>query len=65
MRVLVLHAHPVAESYNGFLHRLIVERLKAKGHEVDDCDLYAEGFDPRLTATSGSTITRSGRISSR
>ncbi|MCI5078290.1 NAD(P)H-dependent oxidoreductase [Oricola sp.] len=49
MRVLVLHAHPVAESYNGFLHGLIVERLKAKGHDVDDCNLYAEDFDPRLT----------------
>jgi putative NADPH-quinone reductase len=49
MRILVLHAHPVAESYNGSLHRLIVERLTANGHEVDDCDLYAEGFDPRLT----------------
>jgi len=49
MRVLVLHAHPVAESFNGSLHRIIVERLKAKGHEVDDCDLYAEDFDPRLT----------------
>ncbi|MFZ2100586.1 MAG: NAD(P)H-dependent oxidoreductase [Oricola sp.] len=49
MRILVLHAHPVAESYNGYLHRRIVERLKAKGHDVDDCDLYAEGFDPRLT----------------
>ena len=49
MRVLVLHAHPVAESYNGALHRLVVERLKAKGHEVDDCDLYAEGFSPVLT----------------
>lgn len=49
MRVLVLHAHPVAESYNGHLHRLIVDRLKAQGHEVDDCDLYAEEFDPRLT----------------
>lgn len=49
MRVLVLHAHPVTESFNGGLHRLIVERLAARGHEVDDCDLYAEGFDPRLT----------------
>lgn len=49
MRVLVLHAHPVAESYNGALHRLAVERLIAAGHEVDDCDLYAEDFDPRLT----------------
>jgi len=49
MRVLVLHAHPVAESFNGALHRLAVERLKAAGHMVDDCDLYAEDFDPRLT----------------
>lgn len=49
MRVLVLHAHPVAESFNGALHRLIVERLVAKGHEVDDCNLYAEGFSPVLT----------------
>ncbi len=49
MRILLLHAHPVAESFNGALHRLAMERLTAKGHEVDDCDLYAEGFDPRLT----------------
>jgi NAD(P)H dehydrogenase (quinone) len=49
MRILLLHAHPVAESFNGALHRLAVERLTAKGHEVDNCDLYAEGFDPRLT----------------
>lgn len=49
MKVLVLHAHPVAESFNGALHRLIVERLRAAGHTVDDCDLYAEEFDPRLS----------------
>lgn len=49
MRVLVLYAHPVETSFNAALHTLIVERLKAKGHEVDDCDLYAEDFDPRLT----------------
>jgi NAD(P)H dehydrogenase (quinone) len=49
MKILVLFAHPVETSYNAALHRLIVERLKARGHEVDDCDLYAENFDPRLT----------------
>lgn len=49
MRVLVLYAHPVETSFNAGLHRLIVERLKARGHTVDDCDLYVEGFDPRLT----------------
>ena len=49
MRVLVLYAHPVEESFNGALHRLVVERLEAAGHTVDDCDLYAEDFDPRLS----------------
>lgn len=49
MKTLVLHAHPVETSFNAALHRLIVERLTEKGHAVDDLDLYAEDFDPRLT----------------
>lgn len=49
MKVLVLYAHPVETSFNAALHRTIVERLTAKGHAVDDLDLYAEDFDPRLT----------------
>ncbi|MEZ2220130.1 NAD(P)H-dependent oxidoreductase [Rhizobium sp. RCC_161_2] len=49
MRVLVLHSHPVEESYGAALHRQTIESLKAAGHEVDDCNLYAEGFDPVLS----------------
>ena len=49
MKILVLYAHPVETSFNAALHRRIVERLTAAGHSVDDCDLYAENFDPRLT----------------
>ncbi|QKD20123.1 NAD(P)H-dependent oxidoreductase [Mesorhizobium sp. NZP2077] len=49
MNILALYAHPVESSFNAGLHRLIVERLTAAGHTVDDCDLYAEDFDPRLT----------------
>lgn len=49
MNVLVLYAHPVESSFNASLHRLIIERLAANGHVVDDCDLYAEDFDPRLS----------------
>ena len=45
MRVLVLYAHPVETSYSAALHRATVEALAAAGHEVDDCDLYAEGFE--------------------
>ena len=48
MKILVLYAHPVETSFNAGLHRMIVERLTAAGHDVDDCDLYAEDFDPRL-----------------
>lgn len=49
-RALVLFAHPVAESLGAAAHGIVVETLAAKGWEVDDCDLYAEGFDPVLTA---------------
>lgn len=49
MRVMVLFAHPVEDSFNACLHRLVVEKLQKGGHEVDDCDLYAEDFDPRLS----------------
>lgn len=50
MRVLVLYAHPLPESFHAGLHRLVVDTLRARGHEVDDCDLYAEGFNPVLSA---------------
>jgi NAD(P)H dehydrogenase (quinone) len=49
MRVLVLFAHPVPESYGAALHAAVIEELAKAGHEVDDCDLYAEGFDPVLS----------------
>ena len=49
MRVLVVHAHPVAESFNGALHRRIVATLIERGHAVDDCDLYAEHFEPAMS----------------
>lgn len=49
MRVLVVYAHPVETSFNAAIHARIVETLKADCHEVDDCDLYAENFQPCLT----------------
>ncbi len=49
MRVLVLFAHPVETSFNAALHRATVAALAAAGHQVDDCDLYAEGFNPVLS----------------
>ena len=49
MRVLVVYCHPVETSFHAALHGEVVRNLKAAGHEVDDCDLYAEGFDPVLS----------------
>jgi NAD(P)H dehydrogenase (quinone) len=49
MRILVLYAHPNPDSFCAALHRRAVEALTRAGHEVDDCDLYAEGFDPVLS----------------
>ncbi len=50
MRILVIHAHPVAESFNRALFDLTVRTLADGGHEVRTIDLYARGFDPVLTA---------------
>lgn len=49
MRYLVLYAHPNPDSYASALHRKVVASLERAGHEVDDCDLYAEKFDPVLS----------------
>ena len=49
MRALVLFAHPCPESFSAALHGRVVETLEARGWDVDDCDLNAEGFSPVLT----------------
>jgi len=50
MRILVIFAHPLDESFAAFLRASVVEMLKARGHWVDLCDLYKESFDPTLSA---------------
>ena len=50
MRVLVVYAHPLETSYISAVHARIVSALEAAGHAVDDLDLYAERFDPVLSA---------------
>lgn len=49
MRVLVVYCHPVEDSFGGALHRAVVGTLESRGHQVDDCDLYAEHFNPVLS----------------
>lgn len=49
MKALVLFAHPCEESFGAALHRQVVDNLTTRGWDVDDCDLYAENFQPVLT----------------
>lgn len=46
MRVLIVHAHPEAASFNASMMREAVSTLSGAGHEVEVSDLYAIGFDP-------------------
>lgn len=50
MRLLVVAAHPNADSFNARLRRTVEETLRAGGHELRVRDLYAEGFDPVMDA---------------
>ena len=49
MKILVLYAHPVETSFVAAVHARAVATLRARGHEIDNCDLYAESFDPVLS----------------
>lgn len=49
MRVLLVHAHPVASSFNAGLFRLTADRLSQNDHEVDVIDLYKDGFNPVMS----------------
>jgi len=46
---LLLHAHPVKVSFGAALREKTVAALRSRGHDVDDCDLYAESFDPVMS----------------
>jgi NAD(P)H dehydrogenase (quinone) len=59
MRAFVLFAHPNPESYGAALHAAVIETLGEQGHAVDDCDLYAEEFQPVLTRVERSRYHQS------
>lgn len=50
MRILYLYCHPLEESFHAAIRDAGVAALRNAGHEIDLCDLYAEGFQPVLTA---------------
>jgi putative NADPH-quinone reductase len=50
MKVLVVFCHPIRDSFAGALLDRCVADLVAAGHVVTVKDLYAEGFNPVLSA---------------
>lgn len=50
MRIQAVLAHPLPGSFAAAVHRRAVGALRARGHEVLETDLHAEGFEPCLTA---------------
>lgn len=49
MRVLVVYCHPVAESFCAAMRDAALAGLSQAGHETRLIDLYAEGFEPRMS----------------
>ncbi|MBD8907874.1 NAD(P)H-dependent oxidoreductase [Methylorubrum zatmanii] len=49
-RILYVYCHPLPESFHGAIRAAALDGLRQAGHQVDLLDLYAEGFDPVLTA---------------
>lgn len=50
MRVLVVYCHPNPASLVAAAHHRVRAGLDAAGHEVRTTDLYADGFEPELSA---------------
>ena len=50
MRALVIYCHPRRGSFTEAVRDVVLEKLQAVGAEMRLRDLYAEGFDPVLSA---------------
>jgi putative NADPH-quinone reductase len=61
MRCLVVHAHPVAESFNRALLERTVAGLHKAGHRVEVLDLYQIGYNPNLSTDEHRAYESIGR----
>ncbi len=60
MKVLLVYCHPRADSFTAAAKAVALESLLANGHQVDVLDLYAEGFDPVMSADERGRYHESG-----
>lgn len=47
---MLVYCHPDPESFGSAIRHTALAALRAGGHEVREIDLYAEGFDPVMSA---------------
>ena len=50
MKILVILGHPNKASFSHAIATTVVEKLRRNGHDVVFHDLYAENYDPMLSA---------------
>ncbi len=50
MNVLYVYCHPLDDSFHAAVRKEALAGLKGAGHVIDLLDLYAEAFDPVLSA---------------
>jgi putative NADPH-quinone reductase len=51
MKTLVVYVHPLENSFNSAVRDAVINELTIAHHEIRLRDLYAENFDPFLSAT--------------
>lgn len=59
-RILVVFAHPLGESLSAALKAAVVGGLEEAGHSADVIDLYADEFNPSLSATERTSFVQPG-----
>jgi putative NADPH-quinone reductase len=50
MRILLIFAHPSQTSFSAALRDSVLRAAHEAGHDIQQIDLYAQEFDPRLSA---------------
>ena len=50
MRILLVYCNPCADSFTAAVRDTALSALSGRGHDVHLLDLYAEGFDPVMSA---------------
>ena len=59
-KILIVFAHPLADSLSAALKAAVVGGLEEAGHTADVIDLYADKFDPSLSATERTSFVQPG-----